>query len=643
MSSQNFIPYTDQLGKYTRLKTREVQIGDLKLGGDNPVRVQSMTNTDTLDTEATVKQVIELADAGCDLVRITAPNVKSANNLENIKKRLHEENCFVPIVADIHFTPGAAEIAARLVEKVRVNPGNYADKKNFKTIEYDDNSYQTEIERIRKRFAPLVDLCKKHGTAMRIGTNHGSLSDRIMSRYGDSPRGMVESALEFLNICEDMDYYNIVLSMKASNTQVMVHAYRLLVAEMIKRGRIYPLHLGVTEAGGQEEGRIKSAMGIGTLLADGLGDTIRVSLTEDPVEEVVVAKALADYYESHKDSQESFPTDLIKDPYMFERRKTHAVKNIGSASMPKVVWKPGKSLLEQGRMPKTPEGIELECEYFDMREKIEGNEKAPVLTRANVLTPQQWQHNKSQLSNFPLFETLEDLKSGPAHEQLNFLIQNCTEVDEALCAFLKDRTDVVLILKSQSLTASLEMRAAIYRLMAQGVKTPVLLNWSRPSLDYDYLDETEKYILPYACDFGLLFIDGLADGLFIDDDSEQALFTGMNILQASRLRMSRTEYISCPSCGRTLFDLQEVTNAIRKRTGHLKGVKIGVMGCIVNGPGEMADADFGYVGTGPGKISLYKGHTVVQRNVPEKGAVDALIDLIKEHDMWKEPEVSEAG
>ena len=634
--------YANSIIEYSRFNTREVTIGEVKMGGDNPIRLQSMTTTDTMDTEGTVEQSIRMIDAGCELVRITAPSKKDAENLANIKGQLRARGYTTPLVADIHFTPNAAEIAAGIVEKVRVNPGNYADKKKFEEHEYTDDSYRAELDRIRKRFAPLVELCKENGTAMRIGTNHGSLSDRILSRYGDTPLGMVESAMEFLRICRDMDYHDIVLSMKASNTRVMVYAYRLLVHEMMKHGMNYPLHLGVTEAGEAEDGRIKSAVGIGTLLEDGLGDTIRVSLTEEPEEEIPVARILAERYVNRKSSKPIRPIDELPiNPFEYNQRKSNAVLNIGDGNVP-VVFADFSS--RQKITPATlfPVGYNYSvpldkwniadqaCDYAyvgDNGVDFEIPGTLGVVQDAEVWKPRE--------RFFPLLTADQFLENGPLSDELNFVQVDADDYRDELFEQLSTAQNVVLILTTENTHGMPEQRRFFYELGLRNIEVPVVIQRSYRQTDTDTL------MLYSATDLGGLFIDGFGDGVWMKAPNEVSVSfvnsTLFGILQASRVRISKTEYISCPSCGRTLFDLRETTAMIRARTSHLKGVKIGIMGCIVNGPGEMADADYGYVGTGPGKITLYKEKEVVKRNIPSENALDELIELIREHGDWIEP------
>ncbi|MFN8714846.1 MAG: (E)-4-hydroxy-3-methylbut-2-enyl-diphosphate synthase [Bacteroidota bacterium] len=640
--------YCNSLTQFSRFKTRVVTIGDVPLGGDNPIRIQSMTTTDTLNTEATVAQSIRMIEAGCEYVRITAPSLKEAQNLENIKKELRLRGYNAPLVADIHFTPNAAELAARIVEKVRVNPGNYADKKKFEHIDYTDYAYEAELERIRERFTPLVRICKEYGTAMRIGTNHGSLSDRILSRYGDTPLGMVESAMEFLRICEAESYHNIVLSMKASNPQVMVQAYRLLVQQMIAAGMNYPLHLGVTEAGDGEDGRIKSAAGIGTLLEDGLGDTIRVSLTEDPEFEIPVAKALAERYTNraaHTPIAELEKKEgkivLPYSPFDYTRRTTNEVLNIGSTQVPRIVADfsfkqeiTAASLFAVGYNYSVPLDkwnlTDQACDFIYVGDNAVEFEIPGTL--GLIQNSGNWTPNADR--RYPLFCGNEFFESAAQHPVLNFVAADIATLTPEFIEKLKHESRVVLVLDSMNDAAMPELRRAAILLMDAGCKTPFIIkrNFMHESAD--------DAVLFAATDAGALLLDGFGDGLWIKTAGQVAPRTlnsaAFGILQATRTRISKTEYISCPSCGRTLFDLQDTTNKIRKRTEHLKGVKIGIMGCIVNGPGEMADADYGYVGTGVGKITLYKGREVVQRNIEEENAVEALVELIRTHGDWIE-------
>jgi (E)-4-hydroxy-3-methylbut-2-enyl-diphosphate synthase len=634
--------YCNSLTEYNRFVTREVKIGDLPVGGNNPIRIQSMTTTFTMDTNKTVEQTIRMVEAGCEYVRITAPSLNEAKNLQNIKNELKNRGYKVPLIADIHFTPNAAEEAARIVEKVRVNPGNYIDKKKFEQIEYTDLEYEQEIERIRERFSPLVKICKEYGTAMRIGTNHGSLSDRIMSRYGDTPLGMVESALEFVRICEELNYHDIILSMKASNTQVMVQAYRLLVNHMLKEGMNYPLHLGVTEAGDGEDGRIKSAVGIGALLEDGLGDTIRVSLTEEPENEAPVAIALAERYSSRSDHKE-IPkiSDLTYDPFMYLKIPSDEIKNIGGKNSPRVV-------VDLSQVEITNDSLaDLGLTYLPELDKWNIADQAPDLIfigdkSLEIQLPESldaiqnfnsWKKSEHQNKIHPFFTFDEFMTVEGNSENLNFIEIGIKDVLSDDIDKIKDREKIVLVITTDNIHGLAEQRRILIELSLLNINYPVIIK-----RNYEFND-FERLRLYSSTDFGGLLIDGFGDGIWLENkflSPAEINRISFGILQASRVRISKTEYIACPSCGRTLFDLVEVTNKIRERTGHLKGVKIGIMGCIVNGPGEMADADYGYVGSGVGKITLYRGKEVVKKSVPSEEAVDGLIDLIKEDGNWRE-------
>lgn len=650
--------YCASLTEYKRRLTRVVNIGDTPMGGLHPIRVQSMTTVDTMDTKGSVEQAIRMIEAGCEYVRITAPSMKEAQNLANIKKELRARGYKTPLVADIHFTPNAAEVAARIVEKVRVNPGNYADKKKFATLEYTDSEYEQELERIRLAFSPLVGICKEHGTAMRIGTNHGSLSDRIMSRYGDTPLGMVESALEFIRICEDLHYYDIVISMKSSNPQVMVQAYRLLVQKLDEYGHIpYPLHLGVTEAGEAEDGRIKSAVGIGTLLEDGLGDTVRVSLTEDPEFEMPVGRKLVSRYERRGEHKPIKPIESLPiNPFEYSRRKSKEVRNFGGQNVPRVIadlsqlenieYKDLKAIgLHYFELTDKWNMSDLGCDYIYSGQN-EISFMLPTGTR-EILDASTWMKSEGKKNKFPLFpDSSSYFHASEKSGELNFVRITYKDLTEEFYGKIKKDDTAVLVIDTNNAHAMPALRRVFFYLMEHAVDNPVVV-----LRKFEEMDD-ESLLLCASTDVGGLLIDGLGDGVLLSTElvpkkeKEEALQkakmindTAFGILQAARTRITKTEYISCPSCGRTLFDLQETTAMIRQRTDHLKGVKIGIMGCIVNGPGEMADADFGYVGVGKDKIALYKGKEVVKRAVPAENALDELIDLIKEHGMWIEPHV----
>ncbi|WP_052573488.1 (E)-4-hydroxy-3-methylbut-2-enyl-diphosphate synthase [Haloferula sp. BvORR071] len=585
MSDHALLRYCPDLLAYQRRLTREVMVGNVGIGGGHPIRVQSMITSDTRDTPACVAEVLQLAEAGCEIVRITAQTKVYAANLENIAREVRAAGCQVPLVADIHFKPDAALEAAKWVEKVRVNPGNYADKKKFEVREYSDDQYSEELERIREEFAPLVDLCKSLGRAMRIGTNHGSLSDRIMNRYGDSPLGMVESALEFARIAREMDYHNFVFSMKASNPKVMIEAYRLLVARLEKEGSDwnYPIHLGVTEAGDGEDGRIKSAIGIGSLLADGIGDTIRVSLTEDPVFEVPVAQALAAPFQNKPTWIE--PHNLVPsyDPFSYERRKTNVMEIMGH--------------------------------------ELGGDKTVRVFT-----SQEKWNavaHKIAKMGDFKPEIIVE--KSG---------VVAIDPRDEASLSALNHGSEIKLVTVADGIDLEVipAFRMLAFRLDA---RHPILLKDTLQPATGESGDFVET-LLVGARHIGSLLCDGIGDAVLVQGEPApgQSLRLSYNILQAAGTRIFKTDYVACPSCGRTLFNLQSTTQKIRASTGHLKGVRIAVMGCIVNGPGEMADADFGYVGGAPGKINLYVGKQAVKFNIPEGEAVERLIDLIREHGKW---------
>ena len=661
--------YTESLTGYRRLKTLPVRIGKLWLGDGHPIRVQTMTTTDTMDTIATVEQTIRCIEAGAELVRITAPSKKEAENLQNIKDELRKRGYDVPLVADIHFTPNAAEIAARIVEKVRVNPGNYVDKKKFEQLEYTDAEYAEEIDRIRERFTPLVLICKEHGTSMRIGTNHGSLSDRIMSRYGDTAIGMVESAMEFLRIARLEDFHNIILSMKSSNPQVMVQAYRLLVKTMQDEfGVCYPLHLGVTEAGDGEDGRIKSAIGIGTLLEDGIGDTIRVSLTEDPEFEIPVCRDLVKRYTSDaKYSPNELPavSALPYSPFEYKRRVSFPVDRIGNKQVPVVVADLSKSDLSQ---PQSLQSVGYTYDAVTDKWSISdaaadyvftGNQVVPFAipgTLKLIAFPDACDQANDPIHYSPLFEAAGFVLATERHPALNWVMLDCfsdaTEINDFtyLDELANDPT-VVLCLSSRRVNAMQAVRRMFIELMDRGIENPVVLMTDSSAQTPD------DHLIQFAAETGALLLDGMGDGICLGYSKLASIHnaqvqgrtylpvqhidqftnnTAFSILQATRTRISKTEYISCPSCGRTLFDLQETTARIRAVTHHLKGLKIAIMGCIVNGPGEMADADFGYVGSGPGKITLYKGKEVVKKNVQSEIAVEELINLLKEEGVWQE-------
>jgi (E)-4-hydroxy-3-methylbut-2-enyl-diphosphate synthase len=596
--------YCDSPFTYLRRPAREVMVGKVGVGGDNPIRVQSMITCDTMDTEASIAQTLELAEVGCEIVRITAPTVKDSANLQHIVRGLRARGCDVPIVADIHFKPEAAMEAAKWVEKVRINPGNYADSKKFKIIEYSDEQYAAELERIRERFSPLVRLCHERGIAMRIGTNHGSLSDRIMNRYGDTPLGMVESALEFARIARAHDYHALIFSMKSSNPKVMIAAYRLLAARLREEGADwnYPIHLGVTEAGEGEDARIKSAIGIGSLLRDGIGDTIRVSLTEDSIHEIPVARALIDTGRREVESRNGLPTPvagLSFDPFSYQRRSSSTIAVAG-------VGDPGVSA----------PGYKV---------RLGGEEIVRVAIRRAGFD--KIAHKVDRMGDYKPEFVYED--SG---------IAEVDPRDDASISTLNQSADAKLVAVADGLDLPV---IAAYRLLAAKLdpRHPILLKDSL-LIAQDPEAEFLPTLLRAATNIGALLCDGIGDAILVQSEHGpgQAMRLSYNILQAAGTRIFKTDYVACPSCGRTLFNLQTTTARIKAATVHLKGVKIAIMGCIVNGPGEMADADFGYVGGAPGKVNLYVGKTAVKFNIPEAEAVDQLQDLIREHGKWVEPQ-----
>ncbi|MEP6614145.1 MAG: (E)-4-hydroxy-3-methylbut-2-enyl-diphosphate synthase [Mucilaginibacter sp.] len=655
--------YCNSLTEYSRFVTREVAIGDVPMGGNNPIRIQSMTTTDTMDTIGTVEQSIRMVDAGCEYVRITAPSIKEAQNLAEIKKQLRIRGYTVPLVADIHFTPNAAEVAARIVEKVRVNPGNYADKKKFDQIDYTDTQYQGELARIYQKFAPLVKICKEYGTAMRIGTNHGSLSDRIMSRYGDTPQGMVESAMEFIRICEDLNYYSLVISMKSSNPQVMVQAYRLLVETMVAEGMNYPLHLGVTEAGDGEDGRIKSAVGIGTLLEDGLGDTVRVSLTEEPEAEAPVAIALVERYASRKSlvgsrklEKDHGPWSMVHgqtthNPYEYQRRQTYEANAfIGGHMVPRVVIDlSNKNLKDPAILADAGYLYSPLLDKYNMAEQsvdfVYFADELPSFNLPGNLKQlynyRTWQKLADKTMCHPLFTLDEYVQDADRSSTLNLVKLKPADIDSDAFGALPFDKSLVFVLETDSLLGMTDQRSFFFKMEELGLDVPVIIKreYSFPTSDTGL--QTQNLQLYSATDLGALLVDGFGDGIWIDApgiDTKIVTSTAFGILQATRSRISKTEYISCPSCGRTLFDLMITTQMIRSRTSHLKGLKIGIMGCIVNGPGEMADADYGYVGSGTDKVTLYRGKEAVKKNINSTNALDELIGIIKEDGNWVESE-----
>jgi (E)-4-hydroxy-3-methylbut-2-enyl-diphosphate synthase len=613
--------YCDSLFQYNRNPSAEVRIGNVLMGQKHPLRLQSMTTTNTLNTEATVQQCIRIFNAGGELVRITTQGKREAANLEVIKKEIKAQGYDFPLVADIHFNPDAAAEAALHVEKVRINPGNFADgAKKFKDIHYTDESYLTETEYVKAKLIPFLEICRKNGTAIRIGTNHGSLSDRIMARYGDTPKGMVESIMEYLRICRGTDFHDIVLSIKSSNTRVMLHTVRLLTATMKSEGMNFPLHLGVTEAGSGEDGRIKSAVGIGALLADGLGDTIRVSLTEDPEKEIPVARLLKEQFEKIESHPPILPVETNSYfPYEYVKRKSHKVSLFGDFSTTAVVVDIRGSKIGISKL--IPEAV------------ITESKESPL--------PKGWEHclriipegnDPANLSELVLYTATSILKQNPGHPKV-VLLKYPDLTDEVVSYLINDR-EVIILLSTNHINGIAEQRAFFMELAKHNLTHPVIIHRTYPDCNKDALQVTA------SADTGMLFLDGYGDGLSVhapDATTEELTALHFGILQASRVRFSRTEYISCPGCGRTLFDLQSTTVLIREKTSHLKGLKIAIMGCIVNGIGEMADADYGYVGGSHGKVSLFRNRELVEKNIPEKDAVEKLVQLIIDNGDWVDP------
>lgn len=609
---------------YTRRKSSETHIGNVPMGGDNPIRIQSMTSTNTNDTEASVEQVIKIVEAGADYVRLTAQGVREAENLKNIKAEVRSRGYDTPLIADIHFNPRAAEAAAKNVEKVRINPGNFVDRvKTFAVFDYTEEEYAQELQKIRERLLPLLEICKENKTALRIGVNHGSLSDRIMSRYGDTPEGMVESCMEFLRICVEENFTDIVISMKTSNTVVMTHAVRLLIDRMDKENLHFPLHLGVTEAGDAEDGRIKSAVGIGCLLSDGIGDTIRVSLSEDPELEVPVAKKLVNYVTS-REGHEKIEAEMNKDFSFYDttRRETYSVGNIGGDNLPIVISDRTRGDFKFD-VHSLPDYIYVGAEL---------SPKAP-LSIPVIIDMKAWGQKPN---TYPLFQVSDLDKLQSTKSEIKFLELSYPQLTEEVVKILKENNSIVVILTTTHINGVGEHRAFFHKLLNEGIKTPVVLKRIYSE------DVAEDLQIKGGVDFGTVFLDGFGNGLLMKNEgsipSSNVDAYMFSILQASRIRTSKTEYISCPSCGRTLFDLQTTVAKVKAATSHLSHLKIGIMGCIVNGPGEMADADYGYVGAERGKISLYKKKECVEKNIPAGEAVERLVELIKHHGDWVDPQ-----
>lgn len=596
--------YTHSLLKYKRRDTYLVKIGNINIGNNNPVSLQTMTNTPTSDIDATTNQVIKAFEAGADIVRITTPSMRDIENIAEIHKLLKQKKYQIPLVADIHFNQKIAFEAAKVVEKIRINPGNFADSKNFKKLNYSEEEYNSELNRIKEVFLPLIEICRQNNTTLRIGTNHGSLSDRIMSRYGDTPEGMAESAMEFLRICKEANFEQVVISMKASNTRVMVYATRLLVEKMNNENLYFPLHLGVTEAGEGEDGRIKSAVGIGTMLIDGIGDTIRVSLTEPPENEIPVARQIVNLISSISDHEEiegfgELPIDFTN----YSRRRTEKVLNIGGNCVPVVLSSCDSKNMKIISQPDY---------YFDK------NSHQIIDSNDNKI-------------NYSSFDRIND----SVNIEPEFIHILCSDLNSNILSKLSHLKNKVIVLESNNKNKLADFRAAIFRLINNENKLPVIVKCTYDDQNIEVLQ------LKAAIETGGLFIDGLADGIWLESSKsvpeESVVLTSFAILQACRTRMIKPDYISCPSCGRTMFNLQETTKKIREKTLHLKGLKIGIMGCIVNGLGEMADADYGYIGAGQGKVNLYFNKELIKRGINEDQAVDELIKLIQEKGDWIEP------
>ena len=595
-----------------RRNTVSVKIGDLFIGSDHAIKTQSMTTASTADTKSSVDEAIRIFDAGGKLVRFTAPSIKEAKNLKNIRNTLIQKGYNKPLVADIHFTPNAAIVASEIVEKVRINPGNFVDKKKFEVKEYDNESYQDEVKKIEKKFISLINSCKENNTALRIGTNHGSLSDRIMNNFGDTPNGMVESAMEFLRVCKNENFDQIVLSMKSSNPIVMIHAYRLLVKSMDSENMFFPLHLGVTEAGDGLDGRIKSALGIGTLLSEGLGDTIRVSLTEDPEFEIPAAEKILSKIESFKIKKSNFNNIRA---FSYFKRDTFTVENIGRDNPPIVISSDENSFEDN-----SPDYI-FATELTDLS-----------ADRNYILPQDQWKKAKNK-NIFPFYESVQEFrKSEKKSDNINFINLSFRRIKNTINQSFKENVIFVLDVSGKSRH---DLVDAIDFFEEQDIKNPIIFRGNYEHEDF------EKVAIDASIDIGSLFLEGMGNGIWLSSEKHNDKINELSflILQNTRTRIFKTDYISCPSCGRTKFDLQQTTLMVKEHTSHLKGLKISVMGCIVNGPGEMADADYGYVGSGTGFISLYKGKQLVKRNIPSKHAVDELIHLIKENGDWIEPKL----
>ncbi len=618
--------YIPSINKSIRISSSEVKIGDLPLGGKNPIRIQSMTNTDTNNIEKSLAQCIELYNAGFDYVRLTTQGIREVESMIKIQDELRKRKMILPLIADVHFNPKVAELAAQHVAKVRINPGNYSEKRKGK-IDFTDKEYQEELNKIKLNLLPLLKICKENKTALRIGINHGSLSERIMSKYGDTPDGMVESAMEFLRICKEEKFQNIVVSMKSSNVLIMVQSCKLLVTKMNQEGMRFPLHLGVTEAGEGEDGRVKSAIGIGALLNDGIGDTIRVSLTENPVNEIPVAKKIVSYCTNKEDHDPIFGGEEWQyNPFNFQKRETISVDSIGGNKHPIVI---ADFNSKQGHLEDTLDQLP---DFFFI-EKLDENLEY-LREYKLILNYIDWLKHKEETDNFfPLLNSEQFLSNGELSNDINFVeVENKNYEDEFFSKAKSNNTVFVLLSKNKNRFT--DNRAFLNTLLKKKIQIPVILKSEYKE------NELEDFQIKSSCDVGPLFIDGFGDGIYLKNNGNisfsQVVSTSFSILQASRARITKTEYISCPGCGRTLFELEETVQKIKQKTAHLKGLKIGIMGCIVNGPGEMADADYGYVGAGKGKVMLYKNKEVVKKNVPSETAVEELISLIKQNGDWKE-------
>lgn len=625
-----------------RICTPAVYVGDVIIGNSTPIKIQSMTNTDTLNTMDSVAQIIRLVDNGCELVRLTTRNIQEAENLKNIKNELKTRNYSVPLIADIHFNPKVAEIAAIYADKIRINPGNYADKKEFKKKNYSETEYKSELDRIYDRIAPLIAICKKYETAIRIGVNHGSLSDRIISRYGDTPEGMVEAALEFARIITAIDFRRIVYSMKSSNTRIMVLATRLLAKKMQEENLCFPIHLGVTEAGAGEDGRIRSAIGIGTLINEGIGDTIRVSLTEPPECEIPVAKSIIHFsFKAPEDSSKGNCTAKIRFNGIF-KRKTYSIANIGSQFPPVVIanyisnekfndkefikfnfkWNQQYQLLEKA---------DLSPDYV----LIEEDNSIPKLKKSIIDTTEISKNIHFSDKKIVYLNDINDFEDDLSGYNLILLEINTKELQQSLINKLKRYFNIVLILNNKAFATIQSQREFINKVIEAELLCPIIIH-----NNYNEILSFEELQINAAIDFGALLTDGLINGIMLSSkyvDNKKLVELGFNILQAAKARISKTEFISCPTCGRTQFNIMEVLEKVKLHTSHLKGLKIAVMGCVVNGPGEMADADYGYVGSGPGKVNLYKGKELIQKSLNEAEALMALIEIIKKDGYWQEP------